>query len=354
MNLKRRHLKRYLVANWRDLRVLFREFRLSLLLFAVLILGVSVIFAAVYVSPVTGRGISYAEALYTVFAMIFFENVIPFPGEWYLQIFYFVVPILGLGMIADGVLRFGAMLFNKRNRMEEWQVAIASTFKDHVVVCGVGRVGYRVIRELLRLDADVVAIEMNRECTFMSEVREQGVPVVIGDARHPQVLRQAGVDQARAVVAATEDDPANLEIALNAREMHPGIRVVLRLFNESLAEKVSGAFDIQAAFSTSALAAPALAAAATRENVTRSLYVDGLLLNVSQVTVAVGSLLAGHTVGDLEQGADLSVVLYRSADGSIADFHPADTVRLAPGDRLTVFASLEALGQLDRLNAVAH
>jgi len=194
----------------------------------------------------------------------------------------------------------------------------------------------------------------NHRCAFAAEVRDQGVPVVVGDARRPQVLRQAGVDRARAIVAATENDPANLEIALSAREINPGIRVVLRLFNESLAEKVSGAFDIQAAFSTSALAAPAFAAAATRSDVTRSLYVDDLLLNVSQVTVAAGSRLAACTVGDLEQGADLSVVFYRSADGGVADFHPADAMRLAPGDRLTVFASLEALGRLDRLNAPAR
>jgi len=346
----RRQFKRYFVANLRDLRVLFREFRLSLLLFAVLVVGVSGVFALLYVSPATGQGVSYAEALYAVFAMIFFESVIPFPDEWYLQVFYFVVPILGLGVIADGVLRFGTMLFNKRNRLEEWQVAVASTFRDHVVVCGVGRVGYRVIRELLRLDADVVAVEKSAECAFLAEIRAEGVPIIAGDARHPQVLRQAGVDRARSIVAATENDPANLEIALNAREMNPGIRVILRLFNENLAEKVSGAFDIQAAFSTSALAAPAFAAAATRADVTRSLYVDDLLLNVSQVTVAAGSRLASSTVGEVEQGADLSVVLYRSADGTITDFHPADAVRLAPGDRLTVFASLEALGHLDRLN----
>ncbi len=348
--MRNRRLKRAFIANVRDLRVLFREFRLSLVLFAVLILGVSSIFALCYVSPTDGRGLSYAEALYAVFAMMFFESVLPFPNEWYLQVFYFAVPILGLGVIADGVLRFGTMLFNKRNRLEAWQVAVASTFRDHVVVCGVGRVGYRVIRELLRLDVDVVAVEMSASCAFLGDVRERGVPVIAGDARHPQVLRQAGVDRARAIVAATENDPANLEIALNAREMNPGIRVILRLFNENLAEKMSGAFDVQAAFSTSALAAPAFAAAATRGDVTRSIYIDDMLLNVSQATVAAGSRLAGSTVGDLEQGADLSVVLYRSADGTRTDFHPPDTLRLAPGDRLTVFASLEALGRLDRLN----
>jgi Trk K+ transport system NAD-binding subunit len=348
---KSRRLKRALIANWRDLRVLFREFRLSLLLFVILILGVSGLFA---LPPPLGRGIPFDEALYGVFAMIFFQGNIPFPKEWYFQIFYFIVPILGLGVIADGVIRFGTMLFNKRNRMEEWQVALASTFRDHVVVCGVGRVGYRVIHELVKMDVDVVAIERSATCTFLPDVRSQDVPVVMGDARHPQVLRQAGVDRARAIVAATEDDPANLEIALNAQEMNPRIRVVLRLFNENLAEKVSGAFNIQAAFSTSALAAPAFAAAATRGDVTRSLYVDDMLLNVSQVTVAAGSRLAACTVGDLEQDADLSVVLYRSADGRSADFHPPDTLHLAPGDRLTVFASLEALGRLDRLNAPAR
>ena len=60
-----------------------------------------------------------------------------------------MVPILGLGVIAEGVIRFGVMLFNKQVRKGEWQVAVASTFRNHIVVCWLGRVGYRVVKQFM-------------------------------------------------------------------------------------------------------------------------------------------------------------------------------------------------------------
>ena len=85
------------------------------------------------------------------FALIFFETLLPFPDQWYLQILFFIIPILGLAAVADGLLRFGNALTNRQARGQKWQVAMAATYQNHVIVCGVGKVGYRVIREDLRL-----------------------------------------------------------------------------------------------------------------------------------------------------------------------------------------------------------
>jgi len=60
-----------------------------------------------------------------------------------------------------------------------------------------------------------------------SATRAAGIPVVVGDARHPEILADLGIGRARAVIAATSDDLVNIAVALNARAIRPGIPIVL-------------------------------------------------------------------------------------------------------------------------------
>ncbi len=339
--------KRYLLANWRDVRVLVRQFRTPLVLFGLSVLMGGLAFDLLYTHSQV-RDLTFAESVYAVFSMIFFEQTVPFPPQWYLELFFFVMPIVGLGLIAQGVVNFGVMLFNKAAREDEWQVAIASTCKDHIIIAGVGRLGFRIIQQLLSFGEEVVGIEINPETEFVQRVMRLKVPVIIGDATHPDILQQAGVERACTIVPCTENDLTNLEIALVAREIKGDIHVVLRMFDDDLAPKVARGFNIPTTFSTSGLSAPAFAAAATRADITHAFYVDGRLLNVSEMTVNEGSSLVGRQVGDLEQCLDLSVILHRR-DGQV-DLHPRAEVTLQGGDRICVFATLEVLGHLGQLN----
>ena len=167
--MNRKHgLRRYLRASLRDTWVLVREFRYSLVLFVGLLLGALILWRF-YVSPETGQGLAFSEALYAVFTLIFFETTIPYPHSGILQVFFFVVPILWLGVIAEGVIRFGVMLFNKQIRKGEWQVAVASTFRNHIVVCGLGRVGYRVVEQLMARVSNIGRIDLG----WRNDLRER-------------------------------------------------------------------------------------------------------------------------------------------------------------------------------------
>src|SRR5208282_819911 len=112
------------------------------------------------------------------------------------------------------------------------------------VVIGVGKVGYQVIKALLELRESVVAIEMASGAALLGELFDKGVPVVQGNARMASVLEQAGVKQARAVIVTTSDDLTNLDAAMTARDMNPAAKIVIRLFDETLAVKVAGAFSM--------------------------------------------------------------------------------------------------------------
>lgn len=347
----RHRLWRTVRAQLRDAHVLLQESRRSLLLFVMLVVAGGLVFHLWYVIPGTGRHPSFAEAIHVAFALIFFETLLPFPQEWYLQLPFFLLPILGLAVVADGVLRFGAALVNKQARGQKWQAAMASTFSNHVIVCGIGRVGYRVALELLRFDREVVAIERNPEGRFVERAEQLGIPVIIADARRSASLAQAGVERADAIIPCTDDELANLDIALDARQLNSGIKVVMRMFDAELARRVEKGFGIHTAFSTSALAAPIFAAAAMRVNVKHSFYLGDDLLILGESTVEPDSTLIGWSLERLETELDLSVVCYQS--GATSDLHPAPNLRIGAGNKILVLASLGAVRQLDALSRPA-
>jgi len=335
---------RYLRALWRDTRVLVHQFRVSLIAFAILLCGGTLALRLCYLYPETGQHLNWIEALHATLNLIFMENVLPLPRAPGLQLMFITVPPIGLAVVADGVLRFGVALFNRRERKEAWQVAIASTYRDHIVVCGLGKVGYRVVKELLHLGEEIVGIEHNAESPFLEEIRQLNVPVLLGDARQREMLEKARVQEASAIVACTQDDLTNLDIALDARGLNPTIKVVMRMFDAQLAEKVQRGFGIHTAFSTSALAAPIFAAAATRAQIDYSFYVDDALLNVARTTIQPGSALEGHTIAQVEKELDITIILHKGLDS--LNLHPAPDVTLRAGDCLVVFASLESLARL--------
>ena len=335
-------------AQLRDLLVLIRESGSALLIFVCLVFGGALLFYSFYTNPETGQSISFSKALYGTFSLIFFENILEFPDPWYLQALYFLIPILGLLVVADGIIRFGIALTNKKERGQKWQIAMASTYSGHVIICGIGKVGYRVALELLKFNREIVALEGNPECRFLEKTKALGIPVIIADARRSENLIKAGVKRADAIIPCTDDELSNLDIALDARELNPKIKVVMRMFDPDLAGRIEKGFGIHTAFSVSALAAPIFAAASMRVNVKSSFYIDDTLLNISELTVGAGSMIEGWSIGRLENELDLSVVSFFRESKTY--LHPDSNQCLSAGCKILVLASLETLHQLTTLN----
>jgi voltage-gated potassium channel len=212
-----RNLMRTLRAQWRDTVVLLHESGISLLLFFALVIGGALAFYFFYIEPDSGHRIGFVEALYSTFALLFFQSALAFPQQGFLQILYFLIPIFGLVVVVDGVVRFGVALTNKQERGQKWQIAMASTFNQHVIVCGVGKVGYRAILELLKFGREVVAVEDDERGRFVEKTKDLGIPVIIADARRSENLIKAGIERADAIIVCTNDELSNLDIALDAR-----------------------------------------------------------------------------------------------------------------------------------------
>ena len=342
--------RRLLRAQARDNLILLREFRLALALFVGFFVAGTVLFWALYEHPVDHSRLSLSQSLFAAYSLLFFQTGnIAYPDNLLLDLLYFLIPIGAVAVIGDSVVRFGVQLFNKQARKEEWNLSLASTYSGHVVVCGAGRVGYRLIEQLQLFGDEVVAVESNKDHPFIERVREQlNVPLIIADARRPQVLKRAGVERAVAICPCTDNDLTNLEVALNARELNPTIRVVMRLFEPDLARKVSNAFGLGAAFSTSALAAPAFAAAVHDKDIRQAIYVDDELVALSELDVRAGGQIEGMTAGQVEQTLDVNLVLHKR--GRAVDRRPDHQVVLRGGDHLVMFATLKGVERARKLN----
>lgn len=281
---------------------------------------------------------------YDTLQMIFFQSPIPFVDDWRLVPVFFGLPILGLLVIAEGVVHLGNLLLQRKRYSREWQKMMAATYENHVVVCGLGNVGFRVVQQLRRFGENAVAIEKNPDVTFIHEMEDYHVPVLIGDARDVGLLQNANINKAKALICVTDDDLCNLEVALSAREFSPDLRVVVRMFDQKLAKKIEKSLGFNCAFSASALSAPVFAQAAISGNILSSFDFAGTVVNAAQLSVQEGSPLIGLSVDDVRKR--YGTTLLTRERGTELSWNPSPEVTIEKGDRLLVICGHENLRQL--------
>ena len=294
------------------------------------------------------RQLSLSEGIYLTYCLIFMEHLEPFPEHWVLRFFYVVLPPLGLVVILDGIVRFSYHILRKDVTSKEWVRAMAITMNNHVILCGLGKVGLRVLQQLLRLGEQVVVLEKDAQCPNLAFARRHGIPVLNGSGREEGILDELNVTRAKSIILATDDDLANLELALDARKAAPDVSVVLRMFDQELASKIHESFDIHQALSTSAMAAPLFATASSDRSIVSSFYVGDDLLVVANLTVRPGSKLIGRTLGEL--GPKHRAFFLTHCRNKKSDFYPPANTAIQEGDEITVQTEPETLKRMHELN----
>lgn len=254
----------------------------------------------------------FQDSLYRVYRQLFFEPVEGLPPRAIGRALTWLTPMVGVVLVAQGLVKAAATVFDEDARRKVWDAIMTDQMRGHIVVCGLGHVGYRVVEELRRLGEEIVALDVDGQGAFLEVVRGWGIPVHIGDARRDELLVQCGVARAKAVVCATSNDLANLEIALDSKRMNPGVRVVMRMFDQRVAAKVGGALELDESFSTSALAAPLIAIQSTYDGVRSAYRVDDELRLTAEATI--GGKLAGTPVLEIEDRVPCRVLRRRRAD----------------------------------------
>ncbi|NNJ12699.1 potassium transporter TrkA [Chloroflexales bacterium ZM16-3] len=260
-------------------------------------------------------GVDLARAFYETLQLLIFQSGLDFPDEPVGRLLFFAIPLLGLFFLLQSAIDLGRLIFDKSVSPEQWQISLARTFSGHVIVCGLGRVGYRTVLQLLDAGYDVVVIEVAWDSEFVATALRLKVPVILGDARDPDVLQQAGLSRARGMIAAINDDLRNVEIVLTARRKNLGIQTVLRIYNSELDTNLEHSFGPNTAFSISTLAAPTFAAAAMSRAIVQVISLPEGLLGIAELTVETESLLSGF-VADVEERYWLRVLRHRDSAGN--------------------------------------
>ena len=341
----RRSKRRMFRASWRDTVLLLREFRTALIVFIFAILGGGILYYSIALQ--VGEPIqNLSEAIYIVLTLAFFQPPGDFPESAYLEVFFFVMPIVGIGSLALGLADFGYLFFNRRARSKEWEMAIASTLENHHILVGLGHLGFHVVQHLKgAMNQPMAVIELDPSADLIAAVQEMDIPIIHNDASRESALEAAGISKATSIILCIQDDAVNLKVALKARSLNPGIRVIIRIFDDDFAHALTKQFGFTA-ISGTGLAAPAFAASATDSEITHPVSVEGESLSLARITISPGCLLEGKTVGYIEDGYLVSVILVRN--GGETDFHPKDN---HPIDEYDIIA---VLGRPDRLHQLIH
>jgi Trk K+ transport system NAD-binding subunit len=214
----------------------------------------------------------------------------------------------------------------------------------HVIVVGGGDVGTRVAGGLHDLGFDVALVDQSAAARGVPFARNLGLPVIIGDSPTERTLRRAGVDSAIALVCATSSDIVNLETALQARAMRgDDLRVVLRLFDDDLAYRVSKTLGNAVSRSVSYLAAPAFAVAMLEHKLLRTVAVGRHVLLIADVRVEEGAAIAGRPLAVLERDGLARVLALAERGSTRFGWSPARNRSLVTGDRLIVLATQAGL-----------
>lgn len=259
-------------------------------------------------------------------------------GAVIIQLFGLVITAGITALIVDLLIssRFAALSGGVRGRP-----------RHHVVVCGLGRIGTSVTARLRARGVPVVAIERREDALGVLSARQLKVPVIIAPASDPSAQQAAGIARADAVLAVTDDQAVNLEIALQAKNANPGIRVVARVFDHDLADRVEHRLELGATRSLSMLAAPAFAAAALGRRREVIFPIGRRVLLFTELMINQSSAAPGKTIAELEQPGASKILAWSRGTSSNWEWGDRDH-ELRGNDRLAVVATRTGLARLLR------
>jgi len=244
----------------------------------------------------------------------------------------------GVGIMAETVVADLTSGRRERRRMQEY----IDRMVGHYIVCGYGRVGSTVARELRQAGREIVVLDVYPES--VERARTDGYPVVEGDATDDAVLGLAGIERASGLVASIDSDANNVYVVLSARTLNPSLFIVGRAAASAAEAKLqhAGADRIVSPY---VMAGRRIAELATRPAVVD--FIDAalspaqVLFSIEQRRIEPGSAFDGRTVGELADRGIFTLAVVRGPDDM--DPHPPRDRRLAAGEELIVSASVETL-----------
>jgi voltage-gated potassium channel len=222
--------------------------------------------------------------------------------------------------------------------------------RDHYVICGSGRVGSHLVRDLQQADEELVIIE--NDALRAAEFSQKGFQVLVGDATLEETLHEAGVERARGLAACLPNDADNVYVVLTARDLNPRLHIVARAAEEQAEAKLvrAGADHVVA---PTIIGGHRMAVALTKPAVGEffdSITGSKLGLAFEQVLIESDSALVGRVLRETPIRAELDIVIIsiRRSNGETV-FNPAAQTVIEAGDILIAIGQVEALTRLNEM-----
>ena len=325
------------------------------LLVAVLVLaGTCVVGTAGYVLI---EGWSIGDAIYMTIISItttgFREVRELSPGGRILTVFVIIGGIASLAYVAGRVVQLAVELYLlRRGRMNRR----ISRLRNHVILCGYGRMGRHIAADLDQANVPFVVVEADPD--LMPALEQTGYNYLIGDASSDALLIQARVEVARGLIAVVSTDAENVYITLTARSLNRDISVVARALSDESEPKLrkAGADRVVKPYE---LVGRRLAQLVIRPTLVE--FIDTIArsrateITMEEITVAPGSRLVGVRLGDTSIRRDLNVIIVAiHRDHEELLYNPGQDTILLAGDRLVAIGKKERLTELGVMCGVAE
>lgn len=297
------------------------------------------------------EGMAWFDALYLTIVTIStvgFGDITPqtLPGK----LFAMLLIVMGVGaalyllsVIAEGVLagRLRSVL------MRSAMMRKIQRLEGHVIVCGFGRFGRIVVDELLQAGRSLVVVES--DLALGPDLERLGIDFVLGSATRDEILEQAAVVHAEALVVATSDEADNVFITLSARELNPGIRIHARAESESGIRRLrqAGADFVNSPYQMGGIRT---AASLLRPSVVDFLELSaashGHEIDLEEVRVGPGAAIAASAVREIEADNPRLRIVALKQPGQSIQLIPRPDERIQAGDHLVVIGEREQLAAL--------
>lgn len=265
------------------------------------------------------------------------------------RVFTMVLIVFGVGTVLYALGALFEVLLEGHLRDQYGRRRMERSIGDmsgHVIVCGWGRVGRALAGFVQGAEHPVVVID-----TDITRLEDIGLPYVVGDATEDDTLRRAGIERARALVAALDTDAGNLFVTVSARALHPDLFIVARARLDTTEEKLRRA-GADRVVNPQRIGGARMAAFVLQPNVAEFLDVvmhDGSLeFRLEEVRVPAGSGIVGTSLRDahVRDRTGALVLALRHADGTFTT-NPEPDARVAAGDVLIAVGTATQLRALE-------
>jgi voltage-gated potassium channel len=297
------------------------------------------------------EGWTWFDGLYmvvTTFTTIGYQEVHPLSHAGRIFNLFLIVCgvsllFLMIGTLTQALLEFELRDFFGRRKMER----DIDRLEGHYIICGAGRVGRSVARELKRKPVPFVVIDTNE--TKMAKFAQEDWLMILGDATQEHILRQAHIERAAGLVAATTTDATNIYIVLNARAVNPKLKIIARASEED-AEKHLKTAGADTVISPYHFAGHRIAQAFLRPHVLD--FLDsatvhlGKDLEIAQIAINEGSRFAGVAIAESHIRNEMGVIILAiKRNGEMLT--PTRDDMMKAGDVLIVMGDQNGLRRLE-------